>query len=184
MSHEIPEVRFDMENARPVFPRPNLKHAVYITIPHTDTQDELPTFITPEWGGVQVFYGDYYGIVQDGKVIYGSAREQWEQMHTVVAPGYWVKTSIPTAYRATEKCRIVTLIPTDDGSIREANYVLNIGDWILRQPGGEVQHVKAEKFEGIYFSDIEIAELGLLRMTGEEFAQWATAQVRDLVPTA
>ena len=185
-SSPIPEVRFDQEVARPIFPRPVLKHATLVRIPQTDDSAELPTYIKPEWGGVQVFYGDYYGIIGllEGKsvVIYGSAKEQWEAMHTLIVPGYWVKTAVPTAYAATEPCRIVTLIPTDDGSIREANFILEVGDQIVRQPGGEVQHVKAAKFDGIYFSDSEAQALGLTDMSAEQFAEWAVSQVRQSIP--
>lgn len=186
-SSPIPEVRFSEEAARAIFPRPVLKHATLVRIPRTDDGSEVPTYIKPEWGGVQVFYGDYYGIIGmlEGKsvIIYGSAKEQWEAMHTLIVPGYWVKTAVPMAYAATESCRIVTLIPTDDSGIREANYVLEVGDQIVRQPGGEVQHVKAAKFGGIYFSDEEAQTLGLTGMSAEQFAEWAVSQVRQSVPS-
>lgn len=176
---QVPEVRFNESNATLIYPRPELKNAVLVRIPLTEDGMVLPTIIKPEWGGVQVFYGSYYAIVKNGEVIYGSAKEQWDLMHSMVRPGYWVKTAVPTAYQATEACRIVTLIPAEDGNIREANYVLDAGDWIVRQPGGEVQHIKASKYGGIYFSTKEAAELGLTMMSPEQFARWAVAQVRD-----
>ncbi len=182
---DVPEVRFDEMSAQPIFPKPVLKRAALVPIPVTDGDQLLPTFIEPEWGGVQVFFGSYYGIlgIVDGKevVIYGSAKIQWENMHSSVQPGYWVKTAVPTAYRATEPCRIVTLIPQEDGSISEANFVLEPGDWIVRQPGGEVQHVKSAKFSGIYFSAEEADELSLTNMSAEQFATWALSRVKDLV---
>ena len=182
----IPEVRFDPDRAQRIFPRPVLKHAVLVPIPKSQDDADIPTFIRPEWGGVQVFYGDYYGIITgNGDAIgYGSAREQWELMHAQIQPGYWVKTCIPTAYQAVEVCRIVTLIPSDDGGIREANFALQPGDWIVRQPGAEVQHIKAQKFPGIYFTQEEAVQLGLVNMTVSQFSDWALPPVEALVPSA
>ncbi|HSH18110.1 MAG TPA: hypothetical protein VK978_01880 [Candidatus Saccharimonadales bacterium] len=181
----VPEVRFDAGLAQPIFPRPVLKNAVLVHIPRTETGSLIPTFIKAEWGDLQVFYGDYYAIIGDEDdrkvVIYGSAKEQWENMHTPVAPGFWVKTAVPTAYQATEPCRIVTLIPSADGNIREANFVLAPGDWVVRQPGGEVQHIKQAKFAGIYFSHEEANELGLTYLPHQQFAIWAVQQVRQSV---
>ena len=178
----VPEVRFDASSATRVFPRPEVKNAVLVKIPRTEDGSEIPTFIKPEWGGVQVFYGDYYGVISEGTLAYGSAKEQWEAMHVSLGPGYWVKTAVPTAYKATEPCRIVTLIPNDDGSIREANYTLQTGDWILRQPGGEVQHVRAAKYEKIYLTENEVAINGLQEMTDAEFGEWALSQAWELMP--
>jgi len=167
--------------AMAIFPRPVSKNAVRVPIPRTEDGAEIPTFIRPEWGGVQVFYGDYYAIISsDGVVIYGSAQEQWEAMHTLIRPGYWVKTAIPLAYRAAEACRIVTLIPSNDGDIREANFVLQPADWIVQQPGGEVQHIKAAKFGTLYFSPGEAEALGLTQMSPQRFAAWAVAQVQEM----
>jgi len=96
---KVPEVRFDAARATRIFPRPVAKNAVLIRIPRTQDGSTLPTFIQAEWGAPQVFYGDYYGIVAAGEVIYGSAQVQWEDMHSSVEPGYWVKTAVPTASR-------------------------------------------------------------------------------------
>lgn len=182
----VPEVRFDNALGMSIYPRPALKEAVLVSIPRAQDGSELPTVIWAEWEAPQVFYGDYYGIVGivDGRkvIIYGSAKEQWEHMHTQVQPGFWVKTAVPTAYQATGPCRIVTLIPDKNGDIREANYVLDKGDWIVRQSGGEVQHVKAAKYGGIYYSQEEAAALGLTTMSAEQFAEWAVSQVRQAVP--
>lgn len=183
MEQTVPEARFDEFEAVRVFPRPVVKHAVLIPIPRTEDGMDIPTFIRPSWGGRQVFYGDYYGFVKDGKVDYGSAKEQWEAMHAEIEPGYWVKTGIPTAYQAVAPCRIVTLIPSDDGGIREANYVLAPGDWVLRQPGGEIQHVKQANYPAIYFTQDEAVELGLTTMTNGSFADWALAHCRGSVPS-
>jgi hypothetical protein len=174
----IPEVRFEAELAFRIFPRPLVKQAILVRIPLTEDGDLIPHFIKPDFGGIQVFYGDFYLLYRDGESTYGSAKDQWELMHTLLSPGNWVKTSIPTAYLASEVCRIVTLIPSDDGGIKESNIVLDPGDWVVRQPGGEVQHIRAAKFGNYYFSQDEAEQLGLTGMTQEQFAEWALAQVR------
>lgn len=174
MEATVPEVHFDRTQARRIYPRPQLKQAVLVPIPVANG-DNLPTFIQAEWGQVQVFYGNYYLIIKNGVGVYGSAREQWVAMHTEMRPGYWVKTAIPLAYQVTETCRIVTLIPTNDGSdsIREASFIMKSGDWAVLQPGGELQHIKQEKFNTIYFSKEEVGSLGLADMSEEEFARFA-----------
>ena len=177
----LPIVRFDESIAERVFPRPELKRAAFVPIPEIEGV-ELQQLIVPEWGGVQQFLGSYYAIIIDGRVAYGSAREQWELMHVQVegSPGLWVKTGVPMAYEAMVPCRVITLILQEDSSVRETSVSLNPGDWVLRQPGGEVQHVQAAKMGRIYFSREEALQLGLVDMTNEQFAQWAISQV-DLV---
>lgn len=173
----VPEVVFDASVAVRIFPRPIVKNAAIVTIPITSDGSELPVFIKPEWGGVQVFYGSFYLIINsEGGPGYGSARKEWEDMHFEVRPNYWVKTGVPTAYQATAPCSITTHIPSDDGGVREAIYVLEVGDWIVRQPAGEVQHVKARQYGRIYFSQEEAKALGLNEMSAEAFADWAVAQ--------
>lgn len=176
----LPEVRFDLDMGMPIYPRPVIKHAVLVPIPRTEDGSEIPTFIKPEWGGLEVFYGDYYAIITEGMVVYGSAQEQWEAMHTSTSPGYWVKTTVPEAYRASERCRIVTLIPSDDGGIRETSNVVEPGDWIVRQPGGEVQRISAEKYDKIYFSQQEAEAFGFDQMSDEEFSDWAVARALQM----
>ncbi|RYH28866.1 MAG: hypothetical protein EON54_22985, partial [Alcaligenaceae bacterium] len=139
---EIPVVTFDEAQAVRIFPRPELKSAVYVPIAKLG-ELELNTYLLAEWGGPQQMLGDFYAIIRDGRVAYGSARLQWEAMHYQISADSWVKVGIPRAYQATEHCRITTLILQDGSSITETNYVLQPGDWIVRQPGGEVQHIKA-----------------------------------------
>ncbi len=134
-----------------------------------------------ETGGVQVFYGDFYVILQGSMVRYGSARLQWENMHTEFLPGLWVKTKVPLAYSTDRACRIVTLVEDDDGAFREMGYDLAPGDWIVRQPGGEVQHIKPHKYPEAYFSEEEALALGLYQLSAEEFAEWAIAQAHATV---
>lgn len=183
MNSTIPEVRFDANRGIRIFPRPIVKYAVLVHIPLTEDGAELPSFIRPEWGTVQIFYGSFYVVVDRDKGVaaYGSAKQQWEAMHSMIRPGYWVKTAVPLAYTATEPCRIVTLITNTQGEVREADYVLDAGDWIVRQPGGEVQHVKASRYPDIYFSKEEAATLGLDAMTPEQFAQWAVNEARAAI---
>lgn len=177
MNNALPVVKFDESIAARIFPRPELKMAAFMPIPRLEGGVELPTFIRAEWGEVQQFLGDYYVVIKDGKVIYGSAQLQWELMHVQIAPGRWVKVGIPTAYQATESCRVTTMILLEDGALRETSVELQSGDWIVRQPGGEVQHIKAAKKPQIYFTAEEAADLGLDAMTQLEFSNWALTQV-------
>lgn len=178
----IPEVKFDPSLGVRIFPRPEPKNAVLVPMPAiAGSEMEIPTFIKPEWGGLQVFYGSYYAVIKEGKVVYGSAKDQWEAMHQMVRPGFWVKTAVPTAYQAQEACKIITFIPDDSGDIKEASFTLKPNDWIVRQPGAEVQHVKAENYEHIYFTSLEATSLGLTLLSSDEFAAWATDRAYNLI---
>jgi hypothetical protein len=175
---DVPEVTFDLERAFPIYPRPELKNAVLIMPPVAVGGGDLITSICPEWGGVQSFLGDFYAIVREGVVVYGSAKDQWENMHEQIMPGYWVKTAVPLAYQATERCRIITLVPNDLGGIRETSFTIEASDWIVRQPGGEIQHIKQAKYSTIYFTDAEVWELGLTNISAETFKKWASGYVK------
>lgn len=177
LNMSLPVVKFDESRAVRIFPRPELKQAVFVPIPKLEGGVELANYIVPEWGGVQQFLGDYYAVIKDGKVIYGSAQEQWEVMHVEMIPGLWVKTAIPTAYQATEPCEVITLILNEDNSVRETSTLLETGDWIVRQPGGEVQHIRQEKKSHIYFTESEAQDLGLTKMNQQEFSTWVRGQV-------
>ncbi len=177
----LPEVTFDEGQARTIFPKPAPKQAVLITIPLTEDGQELPTIIKPLAGGLQVFYGSFYGLLNsDGDVRRGSARAQWENMHVKVGPGYWVKVTLPKAYQADQACRIVTLIPSAQGGdvVREHSDIVHPGDWIVRQPGGELQYIRAAKYSDFYHTQEEAEALGLQLMTPAEFSAWAIEQAR------
>lgn len=178
--NDLPVVKFDDNAALRIFPRPELKTADFVQTPRTQDGSELPTVIQAEWGQPQMFLGDFYVIVRDGVVVYGSAAIQWRFMHTEMEPGRWVKTGIPLAYQATEHCTVVTLIMGEDNSIREAKTVVNPGDWVVKQPGGEVQHIRAAKYPTIYFTAQEAQDLGLVHLTSEQFAAWAVAHIKAL----
>lgn len=180
---ELPEIVFDDTRALTLYPRPEPKQAVLILIPRTEDGDELPTFIRPRAGGLQVFYGNFYGLIDaDGIVRRGSAQAQWEAMHVMVKPGYWVKVTTPHGYQATETCRIVTLIPAENGGeVREHSDIVNPGDWIVRQPGGELQYIRAAKYSTFYYTQPEAESAGLHLMTPDLFAAWAIEQARALI---
>ena len=180
---DLPAVVFDEDRARFIYPIAEPKLAVLITIPKAEDGQELPTTLQPLAGGLQVFYGSYYGIVnEEGNVRRGSAKAQWENMHVKVGPGYWVKVTLPRAYQSDQTCRIVTLIPSPDGDIvREHNDIVDPGDWIVRQPGGELQYIRAAKFSKFYYSQEGAEERGLHLMTPAEFSAWAIEQARTVL---
>lgn len=189
----LPEARFDESLAVRCFPRPVVKWAVLVPIP-----EEFPTFIRPEWDDTglnpQVFFGDYYLILDGrGRGRYGSAADQWRNMHRslplersfgdrIPAMG-WVKVLVPEGHEVAFDCELVTLIPTESGEIRESRKAITAGTLVLRQPGGEFQFVRNEDRAAIYYSAAEAEELGLNAMSADEFAEWALGvAVRELVP--
>jgi hypothetical protein len=189
----IPEARFDPGRAVPYFPIPVVKFAVLVPI-----YNEFPAYIRPEWDSTgdspQVFIGSYYLIVgTDGQGRYGSAREQWENMHrqlpiSTIIPGIpdalaWVKVLIPTGYEVDHECALVTLIPTESGEIRESRKALKPGTLVLRQPGGEFQFVRPEDQSVTYYSPVQATQMGLNRMSVEQFGDWAVKEATStLVP--
>lgn len=179
----IPRVVFEFSRARILYPKPEPKHAVLIRIPRTEDGRELPAFIKPRTGGLQVFYGDFYGLVDaEGIVRRGSARAQWEAMHVMVKPGFWVQTATPWGYQVTTTSRIVTPTPSESGeTAREQDDVMNPGDWIVRQPGGKLQYIRDAKYKTFYFTHAEAQERGLHRMSPEEFTAWAVGRARSLI---
>ncbi len=178
MSDDLPVVKFDDAQAVPIFPRPELKCAVLVVTPRAQDGSELPTVIWAEWGQPQMFLGDFYLIIRGGVGVYGSAKLQWKNMHTQISSDKWVKTAVPIAYQTTRRCTVVTLIIDEDNSLREAKTVVESGDWVVKQPGGEIQHIRAAKFPKIYFLANEATELGLVDMSQADFAEWAVAQAR------
>ena len=183
MSEQFPELNFEENKAKPRFPIPILKHAVLVPV-----QDGYPTHVRPEWDDTglnpQVFIGSWYAMLsQDGsQVRYGSAQKQWENMHIPVAatsrhPKGWLKVLVPTGYHTEETLDVVTLI--DDRSqstgFREARKTIGAGTLVLKQPGGEIQHVRPEDEECTYFSEAQASYLGLPNMPVEQFATWAVA---------
>ncbi len=177
---ETPVVTFDETRAVRIFPRPELKEAVYVSVAKLDNEFELNTYLRPEWGGVQQMMGDFYAIIKHGRVVYGSARLQWESMHYQISEDEWVKVGVPLAHPVTERCRVITLILQDDATLKEASVELQPGDWIVRQPGGEVQHIMKEKLRQIYFGADEIVEHGFDDMSDEQFRDWVLEHIRAL----
>lgn len=177
---DVPEFVFDPTLASVRYPRPEVKTAFRVPIPH-----EYPTFIQPEWdengASPQTFYGDYYLIVdpKTGRGRYGSAAAQWLNMHRPLDPAVpleWVKVRPPVGYHLPEQRKLVTLIPDKkDGEIRESVKVIDAGTLVLRQPGGEHQFVRPQDEPKTYFTLQEAQDFGLTDMTEQEFGAWALA---------
>lgn len=176
-----PELVFDESKAEPRFPIPVIKSAVLVPI-----HEQFPSFIQPEWDedgtDPQVFIGSYYLVLDgDGRGRYGSAYEQWRNMHQQVpaAPGQpainWVKVEIPMGYHVDEITDIVTLMPDpeQEEGFQEARKTIAAGTLVLRQPGGELQHVRPADEPLTYFTPEKAAGLGLPELTLSQFAIWA-----------
>ena len=127
----------------------------------------MSTTILAEWGSHQHFIGSFYLIVDptSGRSKYGSAEQQWLNMHEKIGPDLWVKVTPVAAYAVDQPQVIPTLI-------EEARVTIEEGDWAVRQPGGEVQHIRAEKMPLLYFTSEEAEQLGL---TPDNFADYARA---------
>ncbi len=127
-----------------------VKHAVFEERPANEE-----TVIEPEWGGEQRFKGTWVRVVdpETGKTKYGSALDEWMENNEKV-PGTdngWVKVTPVTAYQHKGEPRVVET-RLKDGT-HETNKVANAGDWIVRQPNGEVQVVDDAEFKSRYEAD-------------------------------
>lgn len=178
--NQLPEARFDEAQGMPYFPRPVIKRAALVP-----GFEGFATNLRPEWDddgtNPQVFIGSYYLILdENGKGRYGSAHDQWVNMHRRVLPEadptLWVKVKVPIGYHVSEPCVMITLIPEEDGSIRESKKAIMAGTLVLRQPGGEFQFVRPQDEAETYFSEVEARELGLFDMSAQQFNVWAHAQ--------
>lgn len=177
-----PEFQFDDTRATPRFPIPVVKYALLVPV-----ADGYPTHIKPEWDqdgtSPQVFIGSWYAMVDrtEGRVRYGSAQDQWENMHTRVNPGErhpeggWVKTLVPVGYHVDQALDLVTMIPDPSmpQGFAETRKAINPGTLVLRQPGGEIQHVRPADEVSTYFSSAQSEHIGLDRLPIEEFSAWA-----------
>lgn len=98
--------------------------------------------------GQQRFVGAFY-VVADGAGSYGAARNEFEASHTQLEPGRWVRTAPVLAYQAGEESVVDTVI----GDHLEGSVTARPGDWIVRQPTGELMVIGAEEFARRYVSD-------------------------------
>lgn len=181
MAADLPEALFDENRASTYYPKPVVKRASLVPV-----TNDFPTFIRPEWDDTglhpQVFYGSYFLILdENGKGRYGSAYDQWMNMHRQVAPQadptLWVKVLPPVGYHIDEACVLVTMIPTEDGKgIRESRKAIKPGTLVLKQPGGEFQFVQPKDESKTYYPPEEAHQLGLPNMTVEQFGSWAMSQ--------
>lgn len=115
------------------------------------------------WGSNQEFPGRHYtivGTVQDasefvgGRVIgttdvYGCGWDEFEEMY--------VSAGRPHEYRKTETIRAVQMdapftvdTTTRDGNVEVKAARGDAGDWVVRQPRGERQLIKASYFDQLY----------------------------------
>jgi dTDP-4-dehydrorhamnose reductase len=89
--------------------------------------------------------GDFY-VVAEGTNTYGASRSEFEATHKQVAPNRWIKRESVLAYQATERCKVQTML----GEQVESDVVAEVGDWIVRQPAGELIVVKSAEFSERY----------------------------------
>lgn len=105
---------------------------------------EEPATYETSWG-VQEMHGPHYRINLGDEAPYGSEKSRFEAEHVEVDGGYR-KSAVIDAYQVTETTPVTTYL---DGKIETEN-VAEPGDWIVRQPQGEVMVVSTEKFGRLY----------------------------------
>lgn len=132
---------FDDDRAAPYQPdRSFVKTAIALEPVPPDATTVIRTSF-----GEQTFRGRFY-LVAEGDESYGAAPAEFERAHRMTAPNQWVKIEPVRAYQATEACLIETFI----GSLSETKVIAQPGDWIVKQPTGEVMVVEATAFDSRY----------------------------------
>lgn len=132
---------FDEDKAKPYIPRPSFTKTAILLEPASD--DAITVIRTPF--GEQTFRGRFY-LVAEGDASYGAAPDQFERAHEMTEPNQWVKSEPILAYQTNEECLIETFI----GDLSEATVLAKPGDWIIKQPTGEVMVVGADAFATRY----------------------------------
>jgi hypothetical protein len=128
---DLPIHTFDERRARRYRPNPAMtKTAILVELADPTATVE----IRASFGETQRMSGSFY-VVAEGDRSYGSGREEFERAHTRVGPNQYVREADVLAYRASEACRVETVLSDDT---RESTVVARPGDWIVRQPRGEV----------------------------------------------
>jgi hypothetical protein len=128
---DLPIHTFEERRARRYRPNPELaKTAILVELADPTASVE----ILASFGEFQTLSGSFY-VVAEGDGSYGSSREEFERAHTKVGPNQYVRAADVLAYRATEPCRVETVL---SDATRETMVVARPGDWIVRQPRGEV----------------------------------------------
>lgn len=142
MPDNVPIHEFDELRAMPFRSRSDfVKTAILLHLADPDAVVEVKAPF-----GREVMKGDFY-LVSSAEGSYGAAKKEFEAGHVEVAPDRWVKRSLVMAYRATEICRVDTILA--DGT-HEVTVEAQTGDWIVRQALGEVMVVKPNAFADRY----------------------------------
>jgi hypothetical protein len=135
---------FDDERARTYPPNPDFTKTAILV----DLADESAITTINTRFGIQRMRGPFY-VVAENTHSYGASRAEFEQSHIAVAPNRWMRSEPVLAYPADRRCTVETFV---DGG-REASTVAEPGDWIVRQPSGEVMVVAPTSFAERYLVD-------------------------------
>ena len=135
---------FDDARARTYLPNPGFTKTAILV----DVTDESATTTLNTRFGVQRMRGPFYVVAEDAHS-YGASRAEFEQSHVAVAPNRWMRSEPVLAYPADRRCTVETLV----GAGQEASTVAEPGDWIVRQPSGEVMVVVPASFAERYLVD-------------------------------
>lgn len=130
---------FDIARASDFLARPIEKTAILVRIPNDETVVLEAPF------GTQVLRGPFYAVAE-GAGSYGASKDAFESTHRRVGPARWVRSASVSAYQVDENCTVETFV--DD--LHESSVEARPGDWIVRQPTGEVMVITPTAFAERY----------------------------------
>lgn len=137
-----PRHRFRADLAESYVPDPDFaKIAVLVTPTDPTHVIELRAPFGP-----QRMRGAFYAVAE-GEGSYGAAREEFEAHHQRVGPSRWIKRGRVEAYRALSRCIVHTVL---SNGMDETTVEADQGDWIVRQPDGELTVLDAASFAERY----------------------------------
>ncbi len=135
--HQFDEARAQQYSASSTFTK------TAILVPVADPEAKV-TIDAPF--GLEVMKGEFY-VVASPEGPYGAAKVEFEAAHVEVEPNRWQKRGTVLAYKTTARCRVETWLA--DGT-HETTVDAEPGDWIVRQPAGEVIVVEPKSFATRY----------------------------------
>lgn len=152
---DAPALKFDAKAAKTYAPRPVERQATIVEAP----ADKITTITAPD-GTTMTFRGSWVKVEEPGQPgkFYGSALDEWRDMYEEVPgkPGSWVKVAPVKAYQYHGPPKLLT---TSSRSVEgEKITLVQDGDWVVQQKGGEVQRLFDERFQQLYAEPVGVVK--------------------------